>query len=93
MLFSPIKMHIPDGFLSTTVAVAGWILAFVLIWIAIRQTRDQLGERQVPLMGILASLFACLQVTRHKLNYGSILILISPTQFHPVARSCQTMPR
>ena len=71
MLFSPIKMHIPDGFLSTTVAVAGWILAFVLIWIAIRQTRDQLGERQVPLMGILAAFVFAAQAINFPIAAGT----------------------
>ena len=48
-------MHIPDGFLSTPVAIVGWILALAAIALALRNTRDQLGERQAPLMGVLAA--------------------------------------
>ena len=48
-------MHIPDGFLSTPVAIAGWVVAAVLIGFGLRSARKQLGERQIPLMGILAA--------------------------------------
>ena len=52
---SPAAMHIPDGFLTTAVSLVGWILAIMLIAIAIRKTRQQLGERQIPVMGVLAA--------------------------------------
>lgn len=55
MHFSPVKLHIPDGFLSTPVALIGWALALFFIIAAIRQTRAQLGERQIPLLGVLAA--------------------------------------
>jgi cobalt/nickel transport system permease protein len=48
-------LHIPDGFLSTPVAVVGWLIAVLLIGQALRRTRDQLGERQIPLLGIMAA--------------------------------------
>jgi ABC-type Co2+ transport system permease subunit len=40
-------MHIPDGFLSFGVAIVGWILAIAAVAYALRQTRGQLGERQI----------------------------------------------
>lgn len=52
---APVAMHAPDGFFSTPLAVLGWVIAVVLIGIALRQTREQLGEKQVPLMGVLAA--------------------------------------
>ncbi len=55
MLIPLLAMHIPDGFLSVPVAAVGWLLLIALIGIALRQTRHQLGERQIPLMGILAA--------------------------------------
>src|SRR3972149_12016442 len=55
MLLSPAPMHIPDGFLTPLVSAIGWLLAAIAITIAIRQTRRQLGERQIPLMGVLAA--------------------------------------
>ncbi len=51
----PYPMHIPDGFLSVIVSVFFWILSVLIIGIALRKTERNLGERQVPLMGILAA--------------------------------------
>jgi cobalt/nickel transport system permease protein len=48
-------MHIPDGFLSIPVSAVGWLLLILLVGLALRQTRQHLGERQIPLMGILAA--------------------------------------
>jgi cobalt/nickel transport system permease protein len=55
MLSKPVQLHIPDGFLSTPIAIIGWIAAIIFIGIALRQTRNQLGEKQIPLMGVLAA--------------------------------------
>ena len=55
-------LHIPDGFLSIPVAVIGWILLILLVAWALRQTREQLGERQVPMMGILAAFIFAAQM-------------------------------
>ena len=55
MLYSPEPMHIPDGFLSVTVSVILWILSIAAIAYALRRVGLELGERQVPLMGVLAA--------------------------------------
>lgn len=55
MLYSPNTMHIPDGFLSVTVAVVCWLLAIGLVGYALKRVSQDLGERQVPLMGVLAA--------------------------------------
>jgi cobalt/nickel transport system permease protein len=55
VLLAPRQLHIPDGFLSVPVAVVGWVLTILVVALALRKTRDQLGERQVPLMGVLAA--------------------------------------
>ncbi len=55
MLYSPQPMHIPDGFLSVLVSVILWILSIVAIGYALRRVGQDLGERQVPLMGVLAA--------------------------------------
>jgi len=54
-IFSPQPMHIPDGFLSVVVSIIFWIIAVVVVGFALRQTNRTLGERQVPLMGVLAA--------------------------------------
>lgn len=48
-------LHIPDGFLSVPVALIGWLMAVLFIALALRQTRQQFDERQVPLMGVMAA--------------------------------------
>lgn len=55
MQFSPVPMHIPDGFLSTLVAIVLWLLSALAIAYALRRVGADLGERQVPLMGVLAA--------------------------------------
>jgi cobalt/nickel transport system permease protein len=55
MLLSPLKMHIPDGFLSVPVALVLWALSLVVIAYALRRANQDLGEKQVPLMGVLAA--------------------------------------
>jgi cobalt/nickel transport system permease protein len=48
-------MHIPDGFLSTLVSVVFWILSAIAVAYALRRVGADVGERQVPLMGVLAA--------------------------------------
>jgi cobalt/nickel transport system permease protein len=48
-------MHIPDGFLSAPVAIMLWIVSLVVIGYALKRVNHDLGERQVPLMGVLAA--------------------------------------
>jgi cobalt/nickel transport system permease protein len=48
-------MHIPDGFLSVPVAVILWIVAIAAVGLALVRVGDEMGERQVPLMGVMAA--------------------------------------
>jgi cobalt/nickel transport system permease protein len=48
-------MHIPDGFLSAGVSGFFWLLSIVFIGIALRKANRDLGEREVPVMGVLAA--------------------------------------
>lgn len=52
---APLHMHAPDGFFSVALSVCGWLLLVGIITLALRNTRDQLGDRQIPLMGVLAA--------------------------------------
>jgi cobalt/nickel transport system permease protein len=56
------QLHIPDGLLTIPLALVGWFLVVILVGWALRQTREQLGERQVPLMGILAAFIFAAQM-------------------------------
>ena len=53
--FSPLKMHIPDGFLSVPVSLVLWALSVLVIAYALRRANKDLGEKQVPVMGVLAA--------------------------------------
>jgi cobalt/nickel transport system permease protein len=55
MLLSPTPMHIPDGFLSVTVSIMLWIISIAAIAYSLKRVNQELGERQVPLMGVLAA--------------------------------------
>ncbi len=55
MLYSPVPMHIPDGFLSVIVSIFFWLVSIIGVTIALRKVNKQLGEREVPLMGVLAA--------------------------------------
>jgi cobalt/nickel transport system permease protein len=50
-----VAMHIPDGFLSVPVSLILWVLSIGVIAYALVRVRDDLGERQVPLMGVVAA--------------------------------------
>ena len=62
MLYSPAPMHIPDNFLSITVSLICWAITFVTLGVAISRTNKSLGERQVPLMGIMAAFIFAAQM-------------------------------
>jgi cobalt/nickel transport system permease protein len=70
-LFAPLKLHIPDGFLSTPVSLVGWALAIAAVAYALRQTRGQLGSRQIPLMGVLAAFIFAAQAINFPVAGGT----------------------
>lgn len=55
MLLKPVAMHIPDGFLSPLVSILLWFLSILVVAHALKRVNQELGERQVPLMGVLAA--------------------------------------
>jgi cobalt/nickel transport system permease protein len=64
-------MHIPDGFLSVLVAITFWVLSALMVGIALRKTRQTLGESQVPLMGVLAAAIFAGQMLNFSVARGS----------------------
>lgn len=69
--FAPPQLHIPDGFLSAPVAVVGWVLSIAAIAYALRQTRGQLGDKQIPLMGVLAAFIFAAQAINFPVAGGT----------------------
>lgn len=48
-------MHIPDGFLSTPIWGILWLITIGVVGYAVQQTNRRLGERALPLMGVLSA--------------------------------------
>ncbi|KAF0110023.1 MAG: cobalt/nickel transport system permease protein [Chloroflexi bacterium] len=71
MLFSPKPMHIPDGFLGFPVSLLFWFISIVVIGIALRKTSKQLGEREIPLMGVLAAAIFAGQMLNFSVTGGT----------------------
>jgi cobalt/nickel transport system permease protein len=71
MLYSPAPMHIPDGFLSLIISIICWGLTVILVGVAISRTQNSLGERQVPLMGIMAAFIFAAQMINFPVAGGT----------------------
>jgi cobalt/nickel transport system permease protein len=70
-VLSPQPMHIPDGFLSIFVSIIFWMISILMIGIALRKTNQTLGERQVPLMGVLAAAIFAGQMLNFSVTGGT----------------------
>lgn len=55
-------MHIPDGFISAPVAAAGIVVAAGSVAYAVKATNKKMGEKQIPMMGILAAFIFAAQM-------------------------------
>nr|MBC7244606.1 energy-coupling factor ABC transporter permease [Chloroflexota bacterium] len=64
-------MHIPDGFLSTPVALLMWVVAIVGVAYALWRVNRELDERQVPLMGVLAAAIFAGQMLNFSVTGGT----------------------
>jgi cobalt/nickel transport system permease protein len=64
-------MHIPDGFLSTLVSIVLWVVSAGAVAYALRRVGKDLGERQVPLMGVLAATIFAGQMLNFSVTGGT----------------------
>jgi cobalt/nickel transport system permease protein len=64
-------MHIPDGFLSTEVAVACWIPAAAAVGVGLKRANIQLDERRVPLLGVTAAFVFAAQMLNFPVAGGT----------------------
>ena len=62
MHYLPVPLHIPENFLSITVSVICWLLTAAILGVAISRTNKSLGEKQVPLMGVMAAFIFAAQM-------------------------------
>jgi len=71
MNLSLLPMHIPDGFLSLTVSIVSWLVTITLVGIAIRRSRVEMNERQIPFMGIMAAFIFAAQMINFPIAGGT----------------------
>lgn len=71
MLPGKLLMHIPDGFLNIPVSLVLWVVSIIVIAIALRKTSRQLGEKEIPLMGILAAAIFAGQMLNFSVTGGT----------------------
>ena len=71
MHYSPQPLHIPDGFLSFTVSIVCWLISAVTISLAVSHSNRSLGERQVPLMGVMAAFIFAAQMINFPVAGGT----------------------
>jgi cobalt/nickel transport system permease protein len=64
-------MHIPDGFISTPVAAAGCVIAAGCVAYSVKATNKRLGEKQIPLMGVLAAFIFAAQMLNFPIAGGT----------------------
>lgn len=55
MLLAPNPMHIPDGFLSIFVSMLLWLLAVLFVGISLKRVDTEVGEKKIPMMGVMAA--------------------------------------
>ncbi len=71
MHYAPAPLHIPDGFLNLVVSLIFWALTIIAVGIAISKTNKALGEKQVPLMGIMAAFIFAAQMLNFPVAGGT----------------------
>jgi cobalt/nickel transport system permease protein len=64
-------MHIPDGFVSVGTAAVTWVASAGGLGYAVRRVNRELGERQVPLMGVTAAFIFAAQMMNFTVAGGT----------------------
>lgn len=70
-MFLHLAMHIPDGFLSVPVSILYWIISVAVILAALSRVNRELGEREVPVMGVLAAAIFAGQMLNFSVTGGT----------------------
>jgi len=64
-------MHIPDGFLTARVWVPLWIVGGWHVWNSLKRAGRELGEKTVPLMGVMAAFIFAAQMLNFPVAGGT----------------------
>jgi cobalt/nickel transport system permease protein len=71
MLFAPTPLHIPDGFLNVAVSVVCRVITIITLSLAVSKTNKSLGEKQIPLMGVMAAFIFAAQMINFPVAGGT----------------------
>jgi cobalt/nickel transport system permease protein len=71
MYYSPTNLHIPDGFLTLVVSLIFWVVTLVMVGLAVSKTNKSLGEKQIPLMGVMAAFIFAAQMLNFPIAGGT----------------------
>jgi len=71
MNFSPTPLHIPDGFLTIVVSLIFWVITIIMVAISVQKTNRSLGEKQVPIMGVMAAFIFAAQMLNFPIAGGT----------------------
>lgn len=71
MLYAPAPLHIPDGFLNLVVSLVCWVIAIIILGFAVSKTNKSLGEKQIPLMGVMAAFIFAAQMINFPVAGGT----------------------
>ena len=71
MVFSPAQLHIPDGFLTIAVSLIFWLITVIMVGLAVTKTNRSLGEKQIPLMGVMAAFIFAAQMLNFPIAGGT----------------------
>jgi cobalt/nickel transport system permease protein len=55
MLYSPVRMHIPDGYLSPVTCAVMFVVMLPFWYLGLKQLRQKLNARSAPLIALLAA--------------------------------------
>lgn len=64
-------MHIPDGFLNAATAAGTYIASAGAVGYSLRKTSGRLGEKQVPLVGVMAAFIFAAQMLNFPVAGGT----------------------
>lgn len=64
-------MHAPDGFFSTPVASFFWVVTALILAFSLKKAGEQLDERAVPLMGVMAAFIFAAQMFNFTIPGGT----------------------
>jgi len=70
-MYAPVYLHIPDGFLTIFVSLVFWVITIVMVGLAVSKTNRTLGERQIPLMGVMAAFIFAAQMLNFPIAGGT----------------------